>query len=67
MALATLFLFEAPLWILDEPFTAIDKQGVAELEQLIGEHADNGGLVVMTTHHHFSLERKIRKLSLGGA
>lgn len=66
VSLAKLFLFDAPLWILDEPFTAIDKQGVHELEVLIGEHADKGGLVILTTHHQFTLERPIRKLSLGG-
>ncbi len=35
VALARLYLTKAQLWILDEPFTAIDKQGVIELEALL--------------------------------
>ena len=35
VALARLWLSAAPLWILDEPLTAIDKQGVAELISLL--------------------------------
>lgn len=48
-----------PLWILDEPFTAIDKQGVKELESKILEHANSGGSVIFTTHqaHQFTSER----------
>lgn len=55
-ALARLYLSEAPLWILDEPFTAIDKQGVKELEELIHVHTDRGGIVVVTTHQSFNAE-----------
>ncbi|GLS27472.1 cytochrome c biogenesis heme-transporting ATPase CcmA [Marinibactrum halimedae] len=50
VALARLYLTPAPLWILDEPFTAIDKRGVAELEQAIANHAERGGIVILTTH-----------------
>lgn len=54
VALARLYLSEAPLWILDEPFTAIDKQGVLELEQRIQQHRDTGGIVLLTTHQALS-------------
>lgn len=50
IALARLYFSTAPLWILDEPFTAIDKQGVANLEALFTEHASRGGCVILTTH-----------------
>ncbi len=50
IALARLYQSNAPVWILDEPFTAIDKQGVASLEQLFSTHAKNGGCVILTTH-----------------
>ena len=50
MALARLWLSAAPLWILDEPLTAIDKQGVAELISLFEQHAQRGGMVLLTTH-----------------
>ena len=63
VALARLYLEEKPIWILDEPFTAIDKDGVAQLEQRIIEHAKNGGLVVLTTHHQLDFE--VDELVLG--
>ena len=51
IALARLFLArEAKLWILDEPFTALDVRGVAALSTLIGEQLERGGIVVLTTH-----------------
>jgi heme exporter protein A len=67
VALARLYLSQAPIWILDEPFTAIDKAGVAELEQLLTAHAKRGGAVILTTHHHLNLEAGLEVLSLGGA
>jgi heme exporter protein A len=54
VALARLFIETKSVWILDEPFTAIDKNGVAELEAIIVEHAANGGLVILTTHHEIA-------------
>lgn len=64
VALARLYLEQAPLWVLDEPFTAIDRKGVSELEKLIQAHASNGGSVLITTHHALELN-SIRKLQLG--
>jgi heme exporter protein A len=63
VALARLFLSSKdlenkPLWILDEPFTAIDKDGVADLERVIVDHAQQGGLVILTTHHDLSVPVK---------
>ena len=66
VALARLYLASPPLWILDEPFTALDKQGVAQLEAHLAAHCEQGGTVVLTTHH--TLERKpsgYRELNLG--
>lgn len=51
VALARLYLDAPPLWILDEPFTALDKDGVAQLEAHLAAHCEQGGLVVLTTHH----------------
>ncbi len=39
------------LWLLDEPFTALDVNGVAQLEQHIERFAEQGGTVIMTSHH----------------
>ena len=54
VALARLYLPGPALWILDEPFTALDKQGVTQLEQHLAEHCERGGAVVLTTHHTLS-------------
>jgi heme exporter protein A len=40
----------ARLWILDEPFAALDTAAVAHLENLIASHVTAGGMVVLTTH-----------------
>jgi len=64
VALARLFIENKPLWILDEPFTAIDKEGVSDLEQVIVDHAKQGGLVILTTHHDLSVP--VTMLELGG-
>ena len=50
IALARLYQSKAKVWILDEPFTAIDKQGVYALEQLFKHHLNQGGCVILTTH-----------------
>jgi len=50
-ALARLAVAEAqPLWILDEPFAALDAAGVELVLSLAGEHLARGGMVVLTTH-----------------
>lgn len=64
VALARLRVEPALLWVLDEPFTAIDRKGVAELETLIQQHAGRGGSVLLTTHHALELPG-LRKLQLG--
>jgi len=50
ISLARLYKSTAPIWILDEPFTAIDKQGVHALEQLFEAHIAQGGCIILTTH-----------------
>lgn len=64
VALARLYLSRAPLWVLDEPFTAIDKVGVASLESRIARHADDGGLVLLTTHQPLQQLNGVKILDL---
>lgn len=64
VSLSRLLLSSAPLWILDEPFTALDKQGVAELEQRISRKAQSGGAVVLTTHHSLQVQHPLSVLNL---
>ena len=65
VALARLLISSARLWILDEPFTAIDKQGVAEFEQVICDFVAAGGAVVLTTHHDLRLSVPNQVIELG--
>ncbi len=45
----------AQVWILDEPFNALDAHAVLELQGLIVEHLENGGLVVLTSHQPLAI------------
>jgi len=65
IALAQLWQTKAPIWILDEPFTAIDKAGVKTIESLLLNHASNGGCVILTTHQELNIpEDRMRKITL---
>ncbi|CNJ12859.1 cytochrome c biogenesis heme-transporting ATPase CcmA [Yersinia mollaretii] len=65
VALARLWLSQSPLWILDEPLTAIDKQGVGTLLALFVEHAAKGGMVLLTTHQDLdAVGQQVRKIRL---
>lgn len=62
--LAFLLLAGALLWILDEPLTALDVQGVSLMEAMILEHRAAGGSVIFTTHHGMALECEMRSINL---
>lgn len=66
VALARLYLQGPSLWVLDEPFTALDKQAVVQLENHLAAHCEQGGLVVLTTHHTLAVKPAgYRELDLG--
>jgi heme exporter protein A len=50
VALARLALSPATLWVLDEPFVAMDEAGIGMLTELIAQHLAEGGLTVLTSH-----------------
>jgi heme exporter protein A len=52
LALALLLTVSRPLWLLDEPTTHLDAQGVALLEELIERHLQGGGMALVATHDH---------------
>ncbi|HSD53661.1 MAG TPA: cytochrome c biogenesis heme-transporting ATPase CcmA [Burkholderiales bacterium] len=57
IALARLFLSAAvPLWILDEPFTALDARGVGSLSELLARHLAGGKMVIFTTHQEVPID-----------
>lgn len=50
VSLARLWLTPAQLWILDEPFTALDVSAIAQLQQRFAQHCQQGGSIILTTH-----------------
>ena len=66
LALAKLLLTKAPIWILDEPLSALDQSGRHFLVELITRHVSNGGRVIMTSHQEVNMpeiSKKILKLN----
>ena len=65
VALARLVKEKRPLWILDEPFVALDVAAVDWLSGIISGHLQRGGLAVMTTHQHVDIAAgNVRELRL---
>lgn len=55
VALSRLLVTRAPLWILDEPFTSLDRHGIRAFEAMMERHTREGGMIVLTTHHRVRL------------
>ena len=55
LSLARLLITAKRLWILDEPFTALDRRGVALIESLMAAHTQQGGMIILTSHQDLSL------------
>ncbi len=49
-ALARLLAVRRPMWLLDEPATALDRAGEAQLGRLLSDHLTAGGLAIVATH-----------------
>jgi heme exporter protein A len=64
VALARLWLSPPPLWLLDEPFTALDTSGITVLENKIVSHCSAGGAVVFTSHQAPDLGAQLQTINL---
>jgi heme exporter protein A len=62
--LARLYLSSSPVWLLDEPFTAIDAEGVASLEALLQRHLEQGGAAILSSHQVMNISYRVQMLSL---
>ena len=66
LALAPLWMVRTKLWILDEPFTALDRATVSLLEQLFSEHIKQGGSIILTSHQAIDAKHlNLHTLSIG--
>jgi heme exporter protein A len=67
VTLARLWLSKRPLWILDEPFAALDDVGTALLTEQLSRHLDAGGMAVVATHQAVGVRQEsLRSLRLPG-
>jgi heme exporter protein A len=57
LALSKLFLFPRALWILDEPFTALDMQTQTLLTNALAKHVAQGGIAIVSSHHAITLSQ----------
>lgn len=65
LSLARLLITKNILWVLDEPFTSIDKQGIILIESLMLEHLSAGGMIILTSHHDLVLHgADVHKINL---
>ena len=70
LVLCGLALYKTRLWILDEPFTALDVAAIAVVQALLSQHLHNGGMIVLTTHQDLDVLSKatpagaVQRLSL---
>jgi len=65
LGLARLSLSRRPLWLLDEPATALDSAGIALLKRLLSGHLERGGCALVATHQPLELPaNEVRALSL---
>ncbi len=64
VSLARTELVQAPLWILDEPYTSLDVTGVSFIQTRVDEYVSRGGCVIMTSHQALSSSHQVRELVL---
>jgi heme exporter protein A len=67
IGLARLAILRRPVWVLDEPVTALDAAGIELLAKLVHDHLDRGGVAVLATHQALGLApSRVKSLVLGG-
>ena len=63
VALSLLFISQSKVWLLDEPFTALDSDGIKIIENQIEKHCANGCLCILTTHQDCNI-KSLKEISL---
>lgn len=64
VGLARMIMTDAPLWLMDEPFTNLDAAGQSLVIEVLQEHLEGGGLCVMATHQRFELGARVHRIGL---
>jgi heme exporter protein A len=63
VALSLLFISQSKVWLLDEPFTSLDSDGIKIIESQIEKHRSKGGLCILTTHQDCNI-KNLKEISL---
>lgn len=64
VALGQFLIMDNPCWVMDEPFSAIDADGLSFLMAILQEHLDVNGGIVISTHQPITIDRPINTLAL---
>ena len=64
VALARMLLSRVPLWLMDEPFTNLDREGRALVMELTTEHLERDGMCIMAAHQDIQIGGNVRKIEL---
>jgi heme exporter protein A len=64
VALARMLMADVPLWLMDEPFTNLDREGRKLVMELTEEHLLKGGMCVMAAHQDVEIDAPIIRVAL---
>jgi heme exporter protein A len=64
VALGQFLITDNPCWVMDEPFSAIDADGLSFLMAMLQEHLDANGGIIISTHQSITIDRPINTLAL---
>lgn len=64
VALARMLMADVPLWLMDEPFTNLDREGRQLVMDLTQEHLASGGMCVMAAHQDVAIDSPIVRVRL---
>ncbi len=64
VGLARMLLSDTPLWMMDEPFTNLDRQGRELVISLVNEHLARGGMCVMAAHQDVDVDATMTRVVL---
>ena len=64
VAMARVLASRASLWLLDEPFTNLDRAGSELLSGLLADHVAGGGMALVVAHHDLDIGASVRRLEL---
>jgi heme exporter protein A len=64
VALARILMSDVPLWLMDEPFTNLDREGRALVLRLVQEHLGTGGMCIMAAHQDIEIDAPTKRVVL---